>query len=120
MIKILERSKGNVFGFETSGEISESDVESVAAKLDEAIEKYGKISWLIVLKTTKYTGLRAMYEDMKWVTKNVRHFDRMAVVGDRKWEELLVKADGFVFGEKYFDISQLDDAWEYVEGGAAE
>ena len=41
----------------------------------------------------------------------------MAVVGDKKWEELLIKADSLVFGEKYYDISQLDDAWEYVEGG---
>lgn len=118
MIKILERSKGNVFGFEATGEISESDVRGVASQLDEAIKTYEKINWLFVMKTVKYTSLRAMYEDMMWLLKNIKHFDRMAVVGDKKWEELLIKADSLVFGEKYYDISQLDDAWEYVEGGA--
>jgi hypothetical protein len=118
MIKILERSKGNVFGFEATEGISESDVRDVASQLDEAIKIYGKINWLFVMKTVKYTSLRAMYEDMMWLLKNLKHFDRMAVVGDKKWEELLIKADGLVFGEKYYDISQIDDAWEYVEGGA--
>ncbi|MCD4782244.1 MAG: STAS/SEC14 domain-containing protein [Candidatus Eremiobacteraeota bacterium] len=118
MIKILERSKGNVFGFEASGEISESDIKSVAAQMDEAVKKLGKINWLFIVKTTKYTGLRAMYEDMMWMLKNIKHFDRMAIVGDKKWEELLVKADSLIFGEKYFDISQLEDAWKYVEGEA--
>ncbi|HEA69109.1 MAG TPA: STAS/SEC14 domain-containing protein [Desulfobacterales bacterium] len=116
MITILGRSKRNVFGFEASGEISESDIQGVAAQLDEAIKAHGKISWLFVMKTAKYTSLRAMYEDMMWLLKNIKHFDRMAIVGDKKWEKLLIKADGLVFGEKYFDISQLDDAWKYVEG----
>lgn len=44
------------------------------------------------------------------VFENLKNFDRMAVVGDKKWQELLIKADGLVFGEKYFDISQLDEA----------
>jgi len=41
----------------------------------------------------------------------------MAIVGDKKWQEMLVKADSLVFGEKYFDIAQLEEAWQYIEGG---
>jgi hypothetical protein len=116
MIKFLERSKDNVIGFEASGEISESDEREAIQKLDEVIRKYGKISWLVIFDTWKYTSLRAMYEDLSWSLKELKHFDRMAVVGDKKWEELLIKADGLVFGEKYFDKAHLEDAWKYVEG----
>ncbi len=42
----------------------------------------------------------------------------MAIVGDKTWEEIIIKADDLVLGEKYFDISQLDEAWEWVEGGS--
>ena len=41
----------------------------------------------------------------------------MAIVGDKTWEDIIIKADGLVFGEKDFDISQLDEAWEWLEGG---
>ncbi len=115
MINVLERSKGNVLGFDATGEISPEDIESVEVVADKAITEYGKINWLIRMDTSRYTSLRAMYEDMMWLVKNLRHFDKMAVVGDKKWEELLVKADGLVFGEKYFDVSQLEEAWKYVE-----
>ena len=116
MIKFLERSKDNVIGFEASGEITESEELEAIKKMDEVIKKHGKISWLAIVDTVKYTSLRAMYEDMSWCLKNLKHFDRMAVVGDKKWEELLIKSDGLVFGEKYFDKSHLEDAWKYVEG----
>ncbi len=115
MIKILERSKGNVFGLEATGDISKEDLLAVEAKLDEAIKKYGKISWVYVIKSLDYTSIGAMYTDMMWLLKNIKHFDKMAVVGSKKWEELLIKADSLIFGEKYFDISELDKAWEYVE-----
>lgn len=119
MLRMLARSKGNVFGLETSGMITAADIEGVTPVLDEAIRQYGRINWLMVMRNPPVATVRAMYADMMWLLKNLKHFDRMAVVGDRKWEELLVKADGLVFGEKYFDISELEKAWTYVEGGAA-
>jgi len=115
MIKILERSKGNVFGLEASGDISKEEILAVEARLDEAIKEYGKINWLYVIKSFEYASLGAMYADMMWLLKNIKQFDKMAVVGNKKWEEILVKADSLIFGEKYFDLSELDKAWEYVE-----
>ena len=85
-------------------------------QLDELIERYGKISWLFVIKTGRYKTARAFYEDISWLLRNLKHFDRMAVVGETKTEEMLVKADGLLFGEKYFDISAIDNAWNYIEG----
>ncbi|MCD4784921.1 MAG: STAS/SEC14 domain-containing protein [Candidatus Eremiobacteraeota bacterium] len=116
MIEILERSKDNVLGFEVSGKISESDFRDTAAKLDEAIKKYKKISWLFVVKSNKYDSPHIIFEIMGWALKNLSHFDRMAVVGDKIWEELLIEADSYLFGDQYYDISQLEEAWQFVEG----
>ena len=116
MLTILERSKGNVIGVESSGTITLEEQQKAEEVFDKAIKEHGKINWLYVFRSMKYESLRPMYEDMMWCLKNLKNFDRMAVVGDKKWQELLIKADGLVFGEKYFDISQLDEAWAYVEG----
>ena len=43
MVKLLERSKDNVLGFEVSGVVSESEFLDAAAGMDEAIKKFGKI-----------------------------------------------------------------------------
>lgn len=116
MVKLLERSKGNVFGFEVSGEISEFDFRDTTAKLDEAIKKYGIISWLFVMKNNKYSSRHVIFEIMGWALKNLIHFDRMAVVGNSIWEELFIESDSYLFGDQYYDISQLEEAWRYVEG----
>ena len=116
MIKILERSSGNVIGYQAIGKITEEDMQSIIKYTDDVIAKHGKISWLYIMADFKGGTLRAMYEDIVWLFKNLKHFDRMAVVGNKKWHELMIKADGLVFGEKYFDISQLEEAWKYVEG----
>lgn len=116
MLKILERSSGNVIGYQPVGKVTEEDMESCIKYTDEVIAKYGKISWLYIMTELKGESLRALYEEMIWMFKNLKHFDRMAVVGNKKWHELMIKTDGLIFGEKYFDISQLEDAWKYVEG----
>ena len=116
MMKVLERSHDNVFGLECGGKITAEDIESVIPVLDEAVNKHGKISWLMVIEKMEYPTLKAMYEDSKWLLQNLKKFDRMAVVGSKKWEELLIRLDGMVFGEKYFDVSDIEKAWSYIEG----
>lgn len=118
MVKLMERSKDNVLGFEVSVEVSEDDFKETTSKLEEAIKKYDQISWLFVLKEGKYTNPHVIYEIMAWALKNYLHFDRMAVVGDKLWEEMLIEADSYIFGDQYYDISELDSAWEYIEGTA--
>jgi len=115
MLKVLERSHGNVIGIEASEEITEEDIDEITPQLDELIEKYGKISWLFIIKTGRYKTPRAFYEDIMWLLKNIKKFDRMAIVGETGAEELLIKIDGLVFGEKYFDISDIEKAWRYIE-----
>lgn len=116
MLKILERSKGNVIGFE-NGPVVTMEEQLAAEKAAEAlIAEHGKINWLYVWNTSKYENLRTMYEDMMWLLKHLKNFDRMAVVGDSTLKKILVKADGMIFGEKYFDIADIEKAWEYVEG----
>lgn len=116
MLKVLERSHGNAIGIEASGEITKEDIEEITPQLDELIEKYGKISWLFIIKTGRYRTVREFYEDVMWLLKNLKNFDRMAIVGETKAEELLIKIDGLVFGERYFDVSEIEEAWKYIEG----
>jgi hypothetical protein len=116
MINILPRSQGNVIGFETVGTIFMEDENKAIAVCDKLIAEHGKINVLVVLGSLKYASLKVMYTDMMWALRHVRQMERIAVVGDSPWEKLLDKVDSLIFGEKYFDKSQLEKAWRYVEG----
>jgi len=83
MIKKLERSKGNVLAIEAAGTITLEEIKSIVPTFEDAIVEYGKIILLAVLKTTKYSSLQAMYEDMSWGLKYLKHSGKMAVVGDK-------------------------------------
>ena len=116
MFQILPRSHDNVIGLEVEGTVTIEEVKEGEKVFEEALAKHDKISWVCVWKSTKYDSLDAFYEDMMWLLRHVKRFDRMAIVGDAWWKKLLVQADSLVFGEKYFDLSQLEEAWAYVEG----
>jgi len=68
------------------------------------------------VKTSKYSNSHVIFEITGWALKNLIHFDRMVVVGDSIWKELFIEADSYLFGDQYYDMSQLEEAWGFVEG----
>ncbi len=116
MLKVLERSHGNIIGIEAFGDITGEDIDEITPQIEELIDKYGKINWLFIIKTGRYKTVRELYEDIMWLLKDIKNFDRMAIVGESKEEGLLIMIDGLVFGEKYFDLSGIEEAWRYIEG----
>jgi len=116
MFRVMEKSHDNFVALEAGGDITTDELLQVEKDLEERIQKHGKINWMCVWKGKAYSNVGTFYKDMMWLLKNIKHFDRMAIVGDAWWKKLLVEADGLVFGEKYFDVSQEEEAWNYVQG----
>lgn len=116
MFEKLDGSAGSVVGFRASGKLTNEDYKSFMPILEEVIEECGKVRMLWEL--VDFTGweLGAMWEDFKFATKHCRQVERLAMVGDKKWEEWMAKISApFMEGEvRYFDRSELDAAWEWV------
>ena len=116
MFEKLEGSSGKVVGIRATGKLTNEDYKGFIPVLEEAIEQCGSVCMLWEL--VDFTGweLGAMWEDMKFATKHCSQVERLAMVGDKKWEEWMAKLSApFMEGEvKYFDKSQLDEAWAWV------
>ena len=56
-------------------------------------------------------------DDMKFATTHCTKVDRIALVGDQKWEEWMAKVCKPLTMAKveYFDASNLDAAWDWLE-----
>jgi hypothetical protein len=118
MYERLPESVGNVFGYRVGGTVTREDVEAVAAELKAAIDQFGAVRVLVELEALPRPQPGAMWADLKFTARNVGSIERMAVVGDRTIEALIVKAAGAVTPTevKYFDRAAMDEAWTWVRG----
>lgn len=120
MFELLPQSSGKVVGVKIKGKATHTDYQAFVPKLEEAIKKHGKIRVLFEMVDVSGFEMSAVWDDLKFEAKHCRDIERCAVVGDKKWEEWMVKIAKpfYSAGVKYFDIKQLDDAWKWIKEGA--
>lgn len=119
MFVLLPESTKNSIGFKVSGKLTASDYDFPLSKLDEAIEKYGRINLLLVF--TNFDGwesMEAAKRDFKFGTQQYRQVEKAAFQGDKKWQEWMIKImDPFTHNttERFFTTDQLDEAWKWIK-----
>lgn len=124
MFKILEGSKGNVLGVEVIGGYKKEDIEALKKICDDKLsEGHDKLNFLMKIDQLDFgkSELKAFYEDAKYALGHMKNLRHIAVVGHSKLERVLVELDNLLLGspkkeliEKYFDVAEMDQAWEFV------
>lgn len=126
MLTVLEGSKDNVLGIEVTGGYTKPDVEAFRKAFEDVLAKgHDKVHVLVKIDAMSFkeSSFGAFVEDCRYSISYLKQLGRIAVVGNSDFEKFLVKVDNFLFGspekgrvEKYFDASQLEDAWAFVRG----
>lgn len=116
MITLDPRSTDLVFGFQVSGRITRDDYRRFLPRLEEAIKEHGTIGVLVHIESLEGIELGALWEELKFDLKHCRHFDRLVLVGDKKWHERSMSLAGHLTPAevRYFPSSDLDEAWEWI------
>lgn len=117
MVETLERSAGRVIGFKMSDKLHDADYKNFVPQVEEIIDENGKARMLAWFHDFHGWDIHALWDDIKFATKHCRHLDRIALVGEKKWEAWMAKVcKPFTMATiKYFDVEQLDDAWNWLE-----
>jgi len=124
MFKVLEGTGGDVLAVEISGSYTVEDVEQFE-KAAEAQLALGNQRINILAKIDKLDLLKiepkAFFKDSKYALGHIKQMRHLAIVGDSKLEEVMVKLDNLIFGsekkeliEKYFNVADMDQAWKFV------
>lgn len=125
MFKVLEGSGGNALGVEISGGYTKSDVEEFEKAFESHAAEGGRVNVLVKIDEVKLADSEfgAFWEDSRYALRNMDKLGHIAVVGHSQFEKILVKMDNLGFGsrakdreEKYFDVSEMDRAWEFIRG----
>ena len=114
---ITHSEHDNAIGFELKDNVTRNNVKEIEPKIEEFRNKKGKINMLLLVNDFKGKDLKGDIEFFRFCMKNWRKFNRVAIVGNKKWKELLTKVDNLTgpWHEKYFNSDQLDEAWQWVE-----
>ncbi len=120
MITKLPESHGAVVGYEITGKVSLEIENEWIAELDQLLKEHDKINVLIVLGKNSRWEKDAGIADIKWITKHVRNFDKIAVVATGSVWKWLIAVDSFFakmtgIKEKYFEPSLIDEAWKWLD-----
>jgi hypothetical protein len=118
-IELNERNGGKVVTVRLTGKLSKADYESFVPEVERLIAQFGKIRMLVEMHDFHGWGAAALWEDIKFDARHFSDIDRLAFVGDKKWEKgMSVFCKPFTTAKiKYFDQADLPKAYEWIEAG---
>jgi len=117
MISKLERSSGKVIGFVTEDKIDLAQFEALLPEVEALITEHGRINLLFHIKSMKGYGVKEFAADVKFTVKHWNDIGKVAIVSDKDWWGVAARIDNLFtkWEERYFDSSELDKAWAWVE-----
>ena len=99
-----------------SGKLTKEAYEKLVPVVDQQIKEFGKLRILFIMDNFHGWTLGAMWEDTKFDLKHWRDIERLAIVGESKWEEgMATFCKPFTSAKiKYFDHTKLDEARKWI------
>lgn len=126
MIEQILTSKKNFLAIEVIDGFTETDEKLCQKFFNEKLEMgYSHVNVLVKLDELKIThsSVKAFMEDTIWALRNYKNIGHLAIVAHSNVLKALVPIDNLFFKrasegrlERYFDISQMEDALKFVEG----
>jgi hypothetical protein len=106
----------NILEVNINGKLTEEDYEHFIPVIHQMIERYGRIRILLELVDFHGWTAGALWEDTKFAVKHYGDIERLAIVGDSKWEKgMSYFCKPFTRAEiRYFDQSKMDEAKKWI------
>lgn len=120
MIDIDAHQTSNTVELTIDGNITTEEFDGFIAKLDAVIKQHGKVRILEHIVKLGTIPPSRVIQDISFVVRHRKDFERVAVVGDQAWLGLVATlAKPFVAGDlKRFKSEQIDEARAWLEADA--
>ncbi len=90
MIQIEE--KANIIYMIATSKLNDKDYDQMLPVLREKIKKNNKINWYFQMKELEGWTTHAFWRDVKFDLQNTNKLNRVAIVEEKKWHELMTNA----------------------------
>jgi hypothetical protein len=116
-LSLTEKDKEKLLEVTVRGKLAKEDYQLFVPKFEELVKKHGKIR--ILFKMVDFHGWEAgaLWEDIKFDFKHFKDIERLAMVGDKKWEKgMSIFCKPFTAAKiKYFDQTDFAEAREWLK-----
>lgn len=116
-VQAEERNQGNVLAVKATGQLDKQDYEQFGPKVEQMIEQQGKIR--VLLQTHDFHGwdASALWEDIKFNAKHCNDIERLAIVGEKKWERGMASfCQPFTTAKvRFFEPTEATEAQRWIE-----
>ncbi|MGK7392859.1 MAG: STAS/SEC14 domain-containing protein [Candidatus Cyclobacteriaceae bacterium M2_1C_046] len=116
MLQILE-NKDNLISTKATGTLTEEDYNTLIPMLEEKIENNQKVRWYFEMEDFDGWKVKALWEDAKFDAKHINDFEKIAMVGEKKWEKVMTDLmKPFTSADvKYFDAADKAKAINWIK-----
>ncbi|MFO7685558.1 MAG: STAS/SEC14 domain-containing protein [Desulfobacterales bacterium] len=118
-IQLEEASAGNIVTLKFKKKIDKEDFDEFVPRIEGLMKDGAKIRLVVELMDFEGWTAGALWEDTKFATQHLNGIDRLAVVGDARWEMgVTVFVKPFTSADvRYFDIKDINKARQWVREG---
>jgi hypothetical protein len=85
-VELREEADGKIVLVKLSDKLTKEDYEHLAPHFDRLIKQHGKIRLLVEMHNFHGWTLGAVWQDIKFDMAHFRDIERLALVGESKWE----------------------------------
>lgn len=110
------KEDGRVLEVAVSGKLTHADYEHFIQAFERLVKRYGKIRVLFEMSDFHGWEMAALWDDIKFDVKHFSDIERLAMVGDKRWEQgMAAFCRPFTTATiRYFDQSQIDEARSWL------
>jgi hypothetical protein len=115
-VQLTEEDGGKLVVARLSEKLTKEDYEHFVPELNRLIKQFGKIRLLVEMHNFHGWTASALWQDIKFDAAHFKDIERLALVGETKWEAgMAAFCKPFTTAKvHYFDISKLAEAQAWI------
>lgn len=118
MINIQEQPNDDILLLTVTGKLTKEDLDNLIPHLKDQVETSDHPQLFMIMEDFEgYESASAIWKDLKLDTEYIGYFDRIALVGDKKWQEWGTRVFDKITKEelRFFSIDEKEEAKNWIE-----
>ncbi|MCE9544733.1 MAG: STAS/SEC14 domain-containing protein [Planctomycetia bacterium] len=115
------QTEGKMLLVKATGKLTKEAYQEFVPLVEQMVHQHGKVRILFAMHDFHGWEAGALWEDMKFDLKHFRDIERLAIVGETKWEKgMAMFCAPFTTAKiKYFDVADIDAATIWLRSDEA-
>ena len=116
-VTLSEKEQGKILEVQVTGKLVHQDYEGFVPEFDRLTKQHGKIRLLFEMTDFHGWEAQAAWDDLKLGVKHFLDIERIAMVGDQKWQEWMARfCRPFTTAKvRYFKSAAIAEARDWLK-----